>query len=100
VGVWVSLLLGEAESTGRFGRACEYNRNSRLISGISFRETDQLFLGCIVLGKVVGISRVGKGHWLKDKELRRLISMERLLGDFRCLLNGFCGGRKAAETVS
>lgn len=35
---------------------------------------------------------MGKGHWLKDKVLRYLISMERHSMDLRYLLNGRGGG--------
>lgn len=48
-------------------------------SKISFGETDQPYSGWIkgyiVLWKGVEISRVGKGHWVKAKVLRCLISM-------------------------
>jgi hypothetical protein len=65
-------------------------------SRISFGETDQLYSGgikgYIVLDLRVGISRVGKGHWLKVEALRGLVSMGRHSRTLRCLLIGFLLG--------
>lgn len=43
-------------------------------------------------GKGVGISRVGKGHWLGAKTLKCLVSVGRHAENIRYLLNGFLMG--------
>ena len=42
---------------------------------------------------------MGKGHWLKAKTLRELISMGRRSRNLRFLLNGFLIRKKEAEPV-
>jgi hypothetical protein len=90
--LWVSFLTRSLATSPQGIRWPVRTREIRLISGISFGETDQLYLGWIkvymVLGNQVEMSRIGKGHWLKAKVLRYLISMGRHSRDLRCLLNG------------
>lgn len=50
---------------------------------------DKSGLHNIALGFGAGISRVGKGLWLKAKTLRCLIGLGKHSRDLRCLLTGF-----------
>jgi hypothetical protein len=53
--------------------------------------------GYIVLGKEVGISRMGKGHWLKAEGLKCVISMARPSGNLRRFAERFLSGERKLD---